>query len=168
MKSYPNVTVVDEYDKVVGYMQLPEALEKGLIRRVVLTFQFNDKNEVLIQKRGSHVITPLQYDCSSSGHVDQGETYKEAALRELEEELGVFSDSAEEVCSPFYTPGFYNGVFLVRKSEDVTIKVNQEEVAEIRWISYSDLVKTADLYPEEFTESFMNVWRYVRDKLIIV
>ena len=46
--------------------------------------------EILLQQR-SHkkVIYPLLWDVSVAGHIDAGETYIDAALRETEEEIGL-------------------------------------------------------------------------------
>ena len=45
------VILVNEKDKVLGYMEKQEAHIKGLMHRAFSIFVFNDKNELLLQKR---------------------------------------------------------------------------------------------------------------------
>ncbi len=53
---------------------------------------------MLLQKRSAHVRSGAgKWDDSVAGHVDEGETYLEAATRELAEEIGVVNTDLEEV-----------------------------------------------------------------------
>ena len=46
--------------------------------------------DVLLQKRSAHKDSfPGCYDISSAGHIPAGQDFRESALRELREELGV-------------------------------------------------------------------------------
>ena len=50
----------------------------------------NGKGEILLQKRSlSKDVQPGKWDTSVGGHVNMGETYLEAAIRETGEELGI-------------------------------------------------------------------------------
>ena len=84
---YPNITTVNERDEVVGYFQLFDALEKGLIRRVSCIFVLDEENRVLIQRRSATVLSPNLLDFSAAGHVNEGDDYFAAANAELFEEL---------------------------------------------------------------------------------
>lgn len=44
---------------------------------------------LLAQRAASKMICPLLWDVSVAGHVDSGETIKQAAVRETKEELGI-------------------------------------------------------------------------------
>ena len=84
------IVFVDEDDKIIGSGTRKEALEKGIIHRIVQTFLVNSKGELLIQKRADTLASSAgKWDSSSAGHVDEGEEYIKAALREAEEEIGV-------------------------------------------------------------------------------
>jgi isopentenyldiphosphate isomerase len=55
-------------------------------------FVFNSAGRLLVQLRTAEKDEfPLCYTSSASGHVDSGEGYESAAVRELEEELGLSS-----------------------------------------------------------------------------
>jgi isopentenyldiphosphate isomerase len=61
-----------------------------LRHRAVHVVVRNRKGEVFLQKRSLRKrIQPGKWDTAVGGHVDPGESYEQAATRELQEELGV-------------------------------------------------------------------------------
>lgn len=90
-----NVEQVDENDNVLGEVSREKAHTEGLWHRIAVVYLLNGKGEILIQERKDSPGFGL--DHSSAGHVDVGETYKEAASRELGEELGVYNVELEEI-----------------------------------------------------------------------
>jgi len=83
--------VVDKKDNIIGRATRKEChSNKNLIHRSVMILLFNGKGELLLQKRSMKMdMHPGKWTVSSSGHVDAGESYEEAAKRELKEELGI-------------------------------------------------------------------------------
>jgi len=83
--------IVDDSDRVIG--QAPRRKCHGdpsLVHRVAHVLVFNRRGELLLQKRSRHKdIQPGKWDTSVGGHLDPGEDYAAAALREMAEELGV-------------------------------------------------------------------------------
>ena len=83
--------IVDENDQVIG--QAPRSRCHGdpsLIHRVAHVLVFNRAGSLLLQKRSrGKDIQPGKWDTSVGGHLDPGEGYREAARREMEEELGI-------------------------------------------------------------------------------
>ena len=66
---------------------------EGLLHRAVHVFVFNRFGELFLQKRSIlKDSSPGLWDSSCSGHLDTGENYDLAAVRELSEELGVNSE----------------------------------------------------------------------------
>lgn len=62
---------------------------EGLLHRVAHVW-LTDGTSFLQQQRGIDTrIMPGKYDATASGHVDLGETYVDAARRELDEEMGL-------------------------------------------------------------------------------
>jgi isopentenyl-diphosphate Delta-isomerase len=83
------VDVVNENDEAIGKATRKEAHKKKHLHRAVHIVVFNSKGEVFVQKRGKKVGTlPGYLEISCAGHVDSGETYLDAAHREMKEELG--------------------------------------------------------------------------------
>jgi isopentenyldiphosphate isomerase len=79
-----DVIVVNEKDEVVGTMPRAQAHKDGTPHRIVVVYVENPAGDILVQVRMSGRL-----DHSSAGHVDPGETYLDAARRELDEELGI-------------------------------------------------------------------------------
>ena len=86
---HKKVVVVDENDNVIGAEYMFDAIEKKMLRKVSRVFVFDQQGKILVQRRSASVVRPLLLDQSVGGHVDEGETYYEAAERELMEELGL-------------------------------------------------------------------------------
>ncbi len=87
------VEVVDEQDRTLGVLPLDEVHRQSLMHRSVLILVYNMKNELYLQKRGKNKsLYPGRLDISASGHVKQGESREDAAIRELYEELGLRVD----------------------------------------------------------------------------
>jgi 16S rRNA (adenine1518-N6/adenine1519-N6)-dimethyltransferase len=85
--------VVDRDNVVTGRASRKEVYEKRL----------NHRGEMLLQLRGRDVsFMPHHWVTSAGGHVIAGETYEQAAARELKEELGV-SGNLEFFCRDPYT-----------------------------------------------------------------
>ena len=82
--------IVDIKDKIIGKATRKEIHDMHQIHRGVHVFVVNSKNEILIQKRSNKKdYYPGYYDASVGAQVRSGETYEQAAKRELKEELGV-------------------------------------------------------------------------------
>lgn len=84
-------TIVDEKDRIVGYRSRKEChTNPHIIHRAVDIVLFDTHNHILLQKRSMQKDTyPGYYTVSASGHIDKGESYEQAARREMEEELGI-------------------------------------------------------------------------------
>lgn len=82
--------VVNNNDEVTGRTLRSDVHAQGLLHRGVHVFLFNERGEMLIQQRSAdRVHSPSLLDCSVSEHVKAGESYLEAAIRGLREEMGV-------------------------------------------------------------------------------
>ncbi|MFF8013176.1 NUDIX domain-containing protein [Streptomyces sp. NPDC007929] len=81
---------VDERDRVIGVVDRDEAIREGWAHRVATTVCRDPRGRVLVCRRPDHVSRfPGHHDWLIGGAVDVGESYEEAAARELAEELGV-------------------------------------------------------------------------------
>lgn len=83
--------IVDESGEVIGSATRGECHSGSrLLHPVVHLHVFNSKGELYLQKRPDWKdIQPGKWDTSVGGHIDYGETPKEALLREVNEELGI-------------------------------------------------------------------------------
>ncbi len=82
--------VVDALDNVIDTRHRDEVHAHDLRHRAVHILVFNQNRELLLQKRSPWKDkNPGLWDSSTAGHVDAGETYDQAAHRELQEEIGI-------------------------------------------------------------------------------
>lgn len=64
--------------------------QKGLYHHTSHVWFYTKNHEILLAQRSAKkTICPLLWDVSVAGHIDAGETPKEAAIRETKEEIGV-------------------------------------------------------------------------------
>jgi 16S rRNA (adenine1518-N6/adenine1519-N6)-dimethyltransferase len=82
--------VVDSQDRVIGAEARDYVHVNNLRHRAIHVLVLNQRGEIFLQRRSIWKDThPGRWDSSTSGHVDAGESYEEAARRELREEIGV-------------------------------------------------------------------------------
>jgi len=85
------IDIVSKTGKPTGKVALKsEAHKNGWFHNTIHLWLYTAKGEVLLQQR-SHKksIYPLLWDVSAAGHIDAGESFENAAIRETYEELGV-------------------------------------------------------------------------------
>ena len=84
------VILVNTEDNPIGYMEKIEAHQKGLLHRAISVFIFNQRKEMLIQRRAlSKYHTPGIWSNTACSHPRKNETTMEAADRRLFEEMGL-------------------------------------------------------------------------------
>ena len=86
------VAVFDAAGRAVGAMPREEAKRSGLAVGAVNLLLVNARGEVLLRQRPLYKENVGRWDKSVGGHVDAGESFDAAALREAGEEL--FADGA--------------------------------------------------------------------------
>ena len=140
------VDIVDENDVVIDVVSREAAHKKRLPHRVVNIWFFNNNEEVLMQKNAAD----KRHDAGSlsetvGGHVDAGETYDEAAIRETKEETGLelrLDDLVPVAVQTLTEKDKKNGMTHGRKVYAYTFLGNKEdlrgsedEVAGFEWVS---------------------------------
>jgi isopentenyl-diphosphate delta-isomerase type 1 len=82
--------ILDNNDNVTGQTMRSIVHARGLWHRGVHIFLFTGEGKLLIQMRSKERAQyPSVWDCSVSEHIKAGESYREAAVRGLKEELGM-------------------------------------------------------------------------------
>ena len=109
---------VDCHDRVIGVTTREDAHRLNLFHRAVHLYIRGEHGGLILQKRSlSKDLEPGRWTVSCSGHVDRGESFKEAAVREMEEELGVSIESSSLVDLLYAAPSKGNGFEFVRSYE---------------------------------------------------
>ncbi len=163
---YNKVVVVDERDEVIGAEYMFDAIEKGLIRRSASVVVFNTSGQVLVQKRSAKVFKPRLLDNSAGGHVDEGESYLQAARRELYEELGLANFELQEIATAFRNGNFYSAIYKVVVPDETVVQFNLEEIESVHWFRVEELEHKMQSEPELFSPTFLETWSKLRTALI--
>lgn len=165
-----NITFVDADDNIVGYGTREYAVANGLVHRIARVFVFNSQNQLLIQKRSKRVKLSGRWDQSAAGHVDEGEDYLTAAIREASEEVGLRGASMTEV-GKFYTEEKDEAVVKKRFNTlftcvfDGELEQDNDEVSEIKWIDLDDLVTWMHDKPSDFTDGFIKTYHFYQTQI---
>ncbi len=163
-----NIQFVDINDDPIGGGTKEEAYEGGIRRRVIRVFLQNSNGEVLMQRRGDAVSSgPGLWDDSVAGHVDEGEGWRDAAIREMKEELGVTGVELTEVAyfykedtvDPIGWKGFQR-IYIGKYHGE--INPDPVEVAETKWIHPKELDTWIAEEPEKFSKSCIRSYGLVR------
>ncbi|MER5373954.1 NUDIX domain-containing protein [Streptomyces sp. NPDC002553] len=82
---------VDDRDRGLGaVVSRREAVREGWLHRVAVTVCRDERGRILVHRRSEHLSRfPGLYEVLVGGAVNAGESYEQAAARELAEELGV-------------------------------------------------------------------------------
>lgn len=92
------IDIFDEEGTKIGVEWKSEAHKKGLWHLSVHIWIFNSQGQMLLQKRAMIKKSyPGLWDIAAAGHVPAGEIPDQAALRELEEELGIKAGRLEKI-----------------------------------------------------------------------
>ncbi|MAI23666.1 MAG: isopentenyl-diphosphate delta-isomerase [Crocinitomicaceae bacterium] len=165
------VVLVDPNDKEIGMMEKMEAHEKGLLHRAFSLFIFNSKGEWLLQQRAwGKYHSPGLWTNACCSHPRQGETSQAAAMRRLQEEMGMYCQ-ARPVFQFLYRSEFSNTLIeheldhVLIGYSDTAPKPNPKEVAGYRYVSLADLEYELKLYPTNFTVWFRICFQEVKEEL---
>jgi isopentenyldiphosphate isomerase len=90
------VDIVDDDDTVLYQATRAEVRRANLLHRNVAILCLNRAGQICLHRRSvTKDLFPGLYDMFTSGVVGAGETYVDAAIRELEEELGIHGVALE-------------------------------------------------------------------------
>ena len=154
--------IVNQRGEIIGFAPRSKCHgDPSLMHRVSHIMVFNQTGLILQQKRAVNKdIQPGKWDTSVGGHLDIGESFEEAAYREMKEELGIHdvpihylyhyiwkTDIETELVRTFYC------VFTGR------IYYNQDEIEGVQFWNLSDLAD--HIHEERFTLNLKEeIYRY--------
>ena len=149
------IQIVDKNGNFTGQiMDKEEAHDKNLLHNEIAVFIISDNKQVLLQKRSANKRFNPNKWALCAGHVDADESLETAALRELQEEVGLdtsleelhsfaereltIRDSNSHITYFYYTKSN-------RPASDFIIQ--EEELSEVKWFDIDmviDMIKMKD------------------------
>ena len=163
------VILVNQNDQALNYMDKAEAHQKGALHRAISVFIFNEKEEMLIQRRAlTKYHTPGIWSNTACSHPRKNETTKEAAERRLWEEMGLKA-SLMYGFKFLYKAAFDNGlieheldhVFFGFSNEKPCINIS--EVCDYQYLGREKLQKLITKNPTHFSPWFKLCYQKVFD-----
>lgn len=158
--SYTDVILVDLEDNAIGQMEKLEAHQKGVLHRAFSVFIFNNKLELLLQRRafGKYHSEGLWTNTCCS-HPAPGETVLEAANRRLKEEMEL-ECQLHTSFSFIYKAELDNNLteyeldHVVVGFSDETPHINPSEAIAFKWLKLEDIAEDIKKHPEHYTAWF--------------
>jgi isopentenyl-diphosphate delta-isomerase len=155
------IILVDVFDRRIGTAEKIEAHRSPMLHRAFSVFVHHD-GKMLIQQRASHKYhSGSLWANACCSHPRDGERTADAALRRLEEEIGVRGVRAEKLFSFVYMNKFRNDMYeyeydhVFRVEYGGALAVNDEEIGDIRWVEFTELARRMRTAPETFATWFL-------------
>lgn len=158
------IQIVDENDRPIASATKQQAWDQGLRHRVVRIMIISDTGELLLQHRDpAKDIFPDCWDNSAAGHVDTGEDYDQAALRELKEELGLDGILLKEI-GKYASDETWRGHRLKRftkvyqaQSNQTPDKLEAGKVDDARWFTLDQVKSLLKEEPDKASDGLRQV-----------
>jgi len=166
MSMTEKIIFVDTNDELVGTGTREEAWAKGIYVRISRAIIKDEKGRILSQHRSALKKSyPNRWTDSASGHVDEGDTYDSAIVRELEEEIGITTaltfvgkfKSEDEIDDKKIFE--FNSIYEGSADSSIEIQLQESEVSEVRWFEVDELKDLMKREPDMFTPGFRETIR---------
>ncbi|RMD45906.1 NUDIX domain-containing protein [Candidatus Pacearchaeota archaeon] len=152
------IDVCDEKNNLTGRKeQIGVIHSKGLWHRVSHVWLYTSKGEVVLQLRSRKKrLFPGLLDVSAAGHIDSGETPRQAALRETKEELGITLKKINFwkiiknsiIFDKIINNEFYY-VFFSKIPRNTKFSINHE-VESVHFVNIAELLKSLNKSPQKY------------------
>ena len=162
------VILVDEHDRSLGTAEKMEAHQQGRLHRAFSIFIFNDKGELLLQRRALdkyHSGGLWTNTCCSHPLEEMG--LEDFARLRLKEEMG-FDTPIRKVFDFLYRADMENGLIehefdhVLTGNYDGAVSPDPAEVMEYKYLSLDDISNSLEEFPHIYTAWFRMVMPRVK------
>lgn len=156
------LSVVNEEDLVIGQRRRDEIHSLNLFHRSIHVLVFNSNGEIFLQQRGLlKQESPGLWASSVSGHVDAGESYDVACIREIEEEIGIkinyIPKKLFKLKPSKLTANEFSWVYYLET--DQLLNPNLSEIEMGKWFSKENLEYFILNNQDKVADLFIHIWR---------
>lgn len=132
--------IVDENDRVIRTAPRRRVLDEYHIHRAVVFFVFDREGNIYVNQRSdTKEIYPGYWSIAFGGHVRAGESYDAAALREVQEETGLFDRPVRIGAYKKRTADERENVVVYRVIASREPEPFPEEIAQGRFVSLAEM-----------------------------
>lgn len=150
--------VVDENGNCTGQiLDRKKIHERNLLHWEVAILVVNDLGQTLLQKRSVNKKSNPNKWGACSGHVDAGENPVNAAIRELDEELGLKCQiddlhvlKEKEVNMNTSNSAIRNYYYIFSNKKEDEFIIQSEELSEVKWYSIDEIIQKVKDGSNEF------------------
>ena len=160
------LATVDRNDQPLNPIDRATIHRENLLHRAVHIFILNRHGELLLQKRSYRKDKfPRRWDSSAAGHVNAGESYRDCAMRELKEELGITAGLADLGRIPASEVTGREFIEIYAGVHDGPFSWNQHEIETGGFFELDMIDVWIRQRPEDFASGFVECYRSVRESL---
>ena len=156
--------VVNHNDQVIGRLPREVVHRRKLLHRSVYGIAVNSSKDVYLQFRSPFKDSnPNKWDFSVSGHVEAGETYGHAIIRETQEELGLeLSIVPTRLFKLQASPDSdYEFSWVYRIHDNGPFVLDRSEAVKGKWFSADEITSGICEEPNQFTSGLKLIWNKV-------
>ncbi|MCK5491238.1 MAG: NUDIX domain-containing protein [Candidatus Pacebacteria bacterium] len=152
------IIIVDKNDKVIGLKDWEDLKNKDIYRVSALWIE-NSKGEVLLARRAlSKSHDPNRWGPAVAGTLEEGETYDINIVKEAEEEIGLknvkFQKGQKSKIMLVGRLRYFLQWYTVKMNQPLEkFKIQEREVAEVKWFSKEEIKKKIEENPDDFINS---------------
>jgi isopentenyldiphosphate isomerase len=152
--------IVDGSDSPVGAKQGREMQYADIYRVSALWLTDKQSGDILLaQRKWTERNDPGKWITAVAGTVEVNETYEDNIVKEIEEEIGLtgltltagpklFIDDAKH---KYFCQWFLSSV----DKNNVTLKIQEEEVEAVKWVSKAWLLRDAKDHPQSYPPTML-------------
>lgn len=161
--------LVDEKDNVIGKIKETEQVQPNKLRFINIIIIDENKKIIVPKRSGNRRIFPNCYDFSVGGHVNSGESYEQAAYRELKEELNIENVKLIEI--GYFNPykdniDTFSKLYLLRYNNKIE-EYDKEGITEIFYMTIDEIKELIKKEPKKFKSDYEKMIKYIINKNII-
>ena len=160
------IPIVDENDEIIGVVDGKNEIDlhPELIYRACSLWITNSKDEILLARRAFNKDHDQgKWGPAVAGTVEEVETYESNIIKEAEEELGLKNIKpirGEKLRKKTKWNYFFQRFYLILDKDISEFKIQENEVAEIKWFTEEELKKELREHPDNFLKGIHERMNY--------
>lgn len=155
------MVVVNQADEEIGLKSYADITHDDIYRVSALWLSdFNTGDCLLTQRKWAKHIDPGKWMAAASGTIEEGESYDENIVHEVEEEIGLNNLELKKGPKEYNDDGqhryFTQWYRAEVDKEKIDIKIQEDEVEDYAWVSKQQLIEDVATNPHKFVPSMLN------------